>query len=225
MLTVLVALVLAIVWPIVALFVVGGLRLWCARHLRFEASFDRYELLRKGDVVLVGKPSIWHDWYIQMPNVLTRRSKHRFWVHAAIYDGEGRVWEATREGVAPRPIEEYRDHLMRVFRHRYLRDPAAFDELIRFCEQQRDFGYGFDALVFFAISVVVPVSFNWLFDNPWIDRRLRLDRAYFCSELVVDAYASIGHPLSPYDGWRVKPSDFVGNPVLEPVWAHAAPAA
>jgi hypothetical protein len=208
---------LAIVWPLPALLLVGVVRLCLGRRHRFGASLEDLSALRKGDILLVGKQSIAYDWYLQIPNVLTRRLKHRFWVHAAIYDGEGHVWEAVRSGVVRREIGVYRDHLIRAFRHRYLQETAKLDSVVAYCERQRDFGYGFGGMAFFVCSVLVPVSFNWLFDNPWLDRRLRLDRAYFCSELVVDAYASIGHRISPYDGWRVKPSDFIGNPMLQEV--------
>ena len=204
----------AILWPIPAVAAIGAARLYTARHLTYRASLRDRALLRKGDIIVVGKQSIAYDWYLQIPNVLTRRRKHRFWVHAAIYDGDGHVWEALREGVVRHPLARYDDHLLRAFRPRYLGDPAALDRIVDYCARQSGFGYDFGALGFFVASVLVPVSFNWIFDNPWIDRRLRLDRAYFCSELVVDAYAAAGHHLTPYDGWRVKPSDFVGNPLL-----------
>lgn len=41
--------------------------------------------------------------------------------------------------------------------------------------------------------------------------------AHLCPQLVIDAYAAIGYPTSPYDGWRARPSGFVGNPLLAPV--------
>jgi len=216
----------AIVWPIVAIagavVVIGLARLYAARHLDFTGSLRDPSVLRKGDIIVVGKQSIGYDWYLQIPNVLTRRLKHRFWVHAAIYAGDGTVWEALREGVGPNPLSKYDGHLLRAFRPRYLDDPSKLDRIVEYCARQDGFHYGFGALAFFVASVLTPVSFNWIFDNPWLDRRLRLDRAYFCSELVVDAYASVGHHLSPYDGWRVKPCDFVGNPLLREVHAQSA---
>ena len=63
----------------------------------------------------------------------------------------------------------------------------------------------------------MPISFNFLFTNSLIDKICHMDRAYFCSELIVDAFDEIGYPISPYDGWRVKPTDFISNPFLEPV--------
>lgn len=160
-----------------------------------------------------------YSWYIQISNVLTRKLKHRFWTHAALYQGNGKVWEAQPEGIQEKDVAQYiKDgFLIRAFRHKYIQDEIVLDKLVAFCADKKGYSYGKLGATFYAFSTFIPISFNWLFDAKWLDRLLNLDNAYFCSELVVDAFKEANYPISPYDGWRVKPTDFISNPLLDPV--------
>ena len=202
---------------LLAAFLTGIVRLFIwGPGQSYPAPITDVSVLKKGDILLTGKPSVKEAWYIQLSNVLTRKLKHRFWTHAALYQGNGKVWEAQREGVIEKELGEYLKNgfLVRAFRHKYIEDEKVLDRVIAFCADKKGCGYGMKGLIFYVFSTLVPGSFNWIFDSSLIDRWLGLDDAYFCSELVVDAFADAGFPVSPYDGWRVKPTDFISNPLL-----------
>ena len=189
--------------------IIGAIRLfYFGESVTVEKELKDLSLLKKGDIILTGKKSVGYWWYIQISNVLTRKLKHRFWTHAALYAGEGLVWEAQPggKGIVKTDLKKYLDDgfVLRAFRHKYIRDENVLNEVIRFCsEKENGYSYGWVGLCFYTFSSFMPISFNWLYNDPIIDRLCRLDKA--------------GHALAPYDGWRVKPSDFISNPLLEPV--------
>ena len=198
-------------------FVLGVVRLFVwGWTQRYERSLKDATSLKKGDVILTGKQSVFYSWQIQVSNVLTRKLKHRFWTHAAIYQGNGKVWEAQPEGIIEKEIDHYfkSGYLVRAFRHKYITDKQILEKVLQFCAEKKGYQFGTLGTIFYTLSTFVPISFNWLFDNPLIDRLLNLDNAYYCSELIVDAFKEVGYPVSSYDGWRVKPADFIGNPLF-----------
>jgi uncharacterized protein YycO len=210
--------------PLFLWIVVFGLfRLFVMGRGRFyDKPIPDISLLKKGDIILTGSNSVNHSWYIQASNVLTRKLKHRFWTHAAIYAGDGNVWEALPgkdKGIVLNAYADYaaRGQIVRVLRHKYVHDESLGEQVVRYCQNHKGSAYGGPGIVFYALSTLIPISFNWLFDDCIMDRICGLDEAYFCSELVVDAYASTDNSVSPFDGWRVKPSDFISNPLLEKV--------
>ncbi|MBI2870392.1 MAG: hypothetical protein HYY14_01650 [Candidatus Omnitrophica bacterium] len=207
-------------WPLTFPLAFALIRLFIwGPFYRYDDSIRDASRLKKGDIILTGKKGVRGGWYIQLSNVLTRKLKHRFWTHAAICQGNGKVWEAQPEGIIEKDIAEYLegDFVVRAYRHRYITDETVLDKVLAFCAAQEGCCYGWRGLVFYVFSTIVPISFNLLFDNRLVDRLCRLDGAYFCSELIVDAFQEAGHPISPFDGWRVKPSDFISNPLLQPV--------
>ncbi len=220
--------VLTIIWKIIAsflilllvAFVIGFFRLFIlGPRQKYLDPIKDSSILKKGDIILTGKQSVGYSWYIQVSNVLTRKIKHRFWTHAAIYQGNGKVWEAQPVGVIEKDLDEYfkNGFLVRAFRHKYIQDENVLDRIIQFCAGKKGYSYGKIGAVFYALSTFMPVSFNWIFDQSWVDRLLNLDNAYFCSELIVDAFEAAKYPISSYDGWRVKPTDFISNPLLLPI--------
>ena len=111
--------------------------------------------------------------------------------------------------------------MIRAFRHKYIKDEAIIDKVLKFCEDQKGYKYGWFGICFYAVSTFVPLSLNFIFDNDIFDKWCHLEKAYFCSELIVDAFGEIGYPISPYDGWRVKPTDFISNPLLQKIGTNA----
>ena len=201
---------------VVLLLLLGLARLISGWRTEYPNPIQDLAALQKGDILLTGKQSVLFSWYIQFANVLTRKVKHRFWTHAAIYAGEGKVWEAQPAGIMERDLNDYikTGYYVRAFRHRYISDGETFDKVIQFCASKKGGCYDLQGAIFYGISILIPVGFNFLFDNPAIDKLFHVEHAYFCSELVVDAFSEVGYPISPYDGWRVKPTDFISNPVL-----------
>ena len=210
----------AFLWLPGLAFIIGLIRLYIfGLKERYEQPITDISVLKKGDIILTGKQSTRSSWYIQLSNVLTRKIKHRFWTHAAIYRGDGKLWEAQKQGIIERDINDYikNGFLIRAFRHKYITDETIIANVIQFCADQKGYKYGWFGLLFYGLSTFTPISFNFLFDNFIVNKICHLDKAYFCSELIVDAFDEAGHPISPYDGWRVKPTDFISNPLLEPV--------
>ncbi len=212
---------LGLLAPVLLVALVGATRLLWSRKAQYPDPITDPAVLNKGDILLVGKQRIGDSWYIQLANVLTRKLKHRFWTHAAIYQGNGRVWEAQPAplGVSERDLRFYLDggYYLRAFRHKYIRDEQALDRVIAFCASKQGDGYDLWGAVFYGLSILIPVGFNFLFDNAAVAKFFHVDNNYFCSELVVEAFEAAQYPISPFDGWRVKPSDFISNPVLDEV--------
>ena len=109
---------------ILLLFLMGIIRLFCGCREQYMNPIQDPSVLRKGDILLTGKQSVLYSWYIQFANVLTRKIKHRFWTHAAIYAGEGKVWEAQPVGILERDLNDYlkNGYYVRALRHRYISD-------------------------------------------------------------------------------------------------------
>lgn len=212
--------VLFVFWPVVLMAAVGCYLLWVyAKSLKVPATLTSLDGLQKGDIILTGKTSTSHSWPIQLSNVLTGRVENRYWTHAALYRGDGKVWEAQPEGILERSLEDYwtNGYLVTALRHRYVAEESVFDKALEFCAKQQHASYGGLGLIFYTFSTFVPVGMHFLFNNPKVDELCRVDKAYFCSELVADAFTAAGAPLSGYDGWRIKPVDFLTNPLLVPV--------
>ncbi len=208
------------------LFFTGGLRLLLSQSARYSNPLHSADGLKKGDILLTGKQSIGHSLHIQLANILTRKPKHRFWTHAAIYQGNGKVWEAQPSGIREANLSDYfnEGYYVRAFRHRYIKDEAVIDKIISFCADRKGPGYDLLGAIFFGVSILIPVGFNFIFDNQSIDRLFHVENTYFCSELIVDAFCEAGHPVSSFDGWRVKPTDFISNPVLDEIPASSLSA-
>ncbi|MFH1395451.1 MAG: hypothetical protein ABIH09_04765 [Candidatus Omnitrophota bacterium] len=207
-------------WLTLLALAVGAIRLFFIGIFKqYQNTITDVSMLRKGDIILTGKQSAAYSFPIQLSNVLTRKVKHRFWTHAAIYKGEGMLWEAQPKGIVERRIKDYLDngYIIKVFRHKYIKDEKILEQAVDYCAKQKGRPYGFGGLGFFILSSFTPISFNWAFANPIVDKICKMDNAYFCSELIVEAFENINYPVSPYDGWRVKPSDFISNPLLEEV--------
>lgn len=210
----------AIGWFFLLALLLAAVRLFIfGLRKRYAESIVDISVLKKGDIILTGKQSTRYSWYIQLSNVMTRKIKHRFWTHAAIYRGNDLLWEAMPKGIIENKVSNYikNGFIIRAFRHKYITDETILGNVLKFCEKQEGCSYDFGGLFFYVCSTLTPISFNYLFDNWLVNRFFKLDKAYFCSELVADAFNAAGYPVSPYDGWRVKPSDFISNPLLDPV--------
>ena len=211
----------AFLWLLGVALLSGAIRLFVfGSRKKYNQSITAISSLKKGDIILTGKQSVLYSFPIQISNVLTRKIKHRFWTHAAIYQGEGKLWEAQlNKGVVEGDINSYieKGFLVRAFRHKYITDENMLDKVVRFCADRKECKYGKVGLGFYILSTFTPISFNYALDNSLVNKLCHLDNAYFCSELIVDAFDDIGYPISPYDGWRVKPTDFISNPFLESV--------
>jgi len=209
--------IILFIWLLIPLFI-GLIRLRIAKDKTFKDDFE-VEKLKKGDIVLTGKQSIKHSSQIQLANVLTRKLHHRFWTHAAIYIGDDQLIEAQPDGIRRRDIREYvkEGYYIRAFRHRYLHNDLTINNVIQACKSKIGSNYDTKGALFYGLSILFPVGMNFMFKNQLVDQLCQVENSYFCSELIVEAFEEAGFPISPFDGWRVKPSDFIGNPLLTDV--------
>lgn len=204
-----------------ALLIVGALtRLLISRNKYKQKKID-VKQLRKGDIILTGTNKNISSWYIKISNLLTNGMGSKFWTHAALHMGSGKLIEAQPKGLCFNSIDAYlkKGVLIKVYRHKYISDDRVLDRLIKFCldQKKKDCKYGTIGLLFYAFASFLPVSMGFIFDNDHVDRICKLDNAYFCSELVAEAYENTGYKISSHDSWRIKPSDFIGNPFFEEV--------
>ena len=206
----------------VLLLVIGAfVRLMVSRGKYEQGEIDR-DKLRKGDVILTGTNKNLDSFHIKISNILTNGIKNKYWVHAALHTGDGKLIEACPEGIVANSIDDYleKGQLVKVYRNRYAHDGETLDRIIDFCEKAKedDYSYGWVGLFFYVVASFLPVSANFIFDNKFVDKLCNLDKAYFCSELIADAYKETGHKITPFDSWRVKPSDFAKNPFFEEIF-------
>jgi len=178
--------------------------------------------LRKGDVILVGSNERFHAWYIQASNILTNGMYSKIWTHSALHIDNGKIIEAVCSGLVYSTVEDYikKGRPIKVYRHRYIPDSDnALNKMVDFCEESKeeDYRYGWIALAFFTFASFLPVTANFVFNNKFVDKLCYLDKGYFCSELVADAYQHAGYKVSSADSWRTKPSDFMKNPIFEEI--------
>ncbi len=200
----------------ILLLVVGAfVRLIFSRETYSQVEIDK-DKLRKGDVILTGTNKNLDSFYIKISNILTNGIKNKYWVHAALHIGDGKLIEACPQGIVNNSIDDYLEKgvLVKVYRNKYAHSDETLDRIIDFCEKAKEdkYSYGWVGLFFYVLASFLPVSANFIFDSKTIDKLCNLDKAYFCSELIADAYKETGQKITPFDSWRVKPSDFVKNP-------------
>lgn len=178
-------------------------------------SQEEVAALRKGDILLFGTSTIRAQAWIQLPTVLVRPLRDRFWVHAAIYGGDGVVWEACSRGVVATFLVNHTplSTPVRVLRHRYA-DGESIDDAIAFCAARLGRPYALSSVLYLALMNLLPGSFRWLGSNEMVDHYFRRDRRFTCTELIVEAFAATAHPICPGPGWRVIVADLLDSPVL-----------
>ena len=207
----------AFVVSLVASFACGTVRLFLAQGARGSEplSPEQASRLRKGDVLVFGCRSIFDQAWLQLPTVLVRPLRDRYWVHAGVYGGDGIVWEARGRGVGTASLEKRlaKKKPLQVLRHGYAGE-RALDEVINYCAARSGQPYAFGAVFYSTFANLLPLSFGWLTAGEHIDRLFSGDGRYTCCELVVEAFAAAGHPISATPGWRVISADLLDSPVL-----------
>lgn len=213
------------VWPslIFLLALVLGAFFWLLfSPQKYEQKPVDIASLHIGDVVLFGSNKNITAFPIKIANVLTSGIGYKYWTHATVYVGGGKLVEATSEGVNENTVQHYLDagRIAVVCRHRFITDPGFMLKVSDFCYKTAEdkYKYSWAGLVFYALSITMPRNWDWfIFDNKLIDKWLDLDHAYFCSEFVADAFKQTGAPVSEFDSWRVKPADFLTSPLFRQV--------
>ncbi len=178
--------------------------------------------LRVGDVILTGSDSWSIGVPIQASNILSASEAERYWYHAMIYAGDGRVIEAQSDGrgVTITPLHSFFDKgaFLRVLRHRYLDEPAL-REVVAFCHSKADEGCPYDnwGVSFYALAALIPPMMSGWLEQPFAERFFNVKDSYFCSELLAEGFLASGHDVFGRKPWRVKPLDFAHTPLFEEV--------
>lgn len=179
--------------------------------------------LKVGDVILTGKDSWQHSMKIQASNLLSNGEQNRHWSHATIYTGNGKIIEAQSngKGVIETDLEEHYFHgdfQLRVLRHDYLTE-QELQKVVGYCREKVDQECAYDTwgVTFYTVCALVPPMLSGWLEEEIAGKIFNVDHAYFCSELIAEAFEKRGYKLFARAAWRVKPLDFLFNPIFTEV--------
>ena len=147
-----------------------------------------------------------------MANAMTEDITHRYWTHAALYSGNGWIWEATRKGVQSARLKDYlvSGVYVRIRRNKEFRaKPEKREDVIGRARKQKGARYDFWAPIYNGIVNLYPASFATILVPRWVDRYFCENKKFACAELVVHSFADAGIGVPQKKAWRVKPADFI----------------
>ncbi|MDF1810840.1 MAG: hypothetical protein P1V20_01445 [Verrucomicrobiales bacterium] len=109
-------------------------------------------------------------------------------------------------------------YYLMVLRPKYI-DAATLDKVVDFCRRKDGEGCGYDTwgVTFYSLCALVPPMLSGWLESPMAEKIFNVADAYFCSELVADAFVCEYEQLFDRSPWRVKPLDFRMNPMFEEV--------
>jgi uncharacterized protein YycO len=202
---------------------------WKGKVPRWRSDLN-IDALKVGDVILTGV----NEWGVAAPiqasNILSssEREKDRYWCHTAIYVGDGKIIEAITEphhdkgdvGVVESTMEDLfkKGNRIRVLRHRYL-DETSLQEVVNYCKSKATGGCEYDywGVSFYALTALMPPMLSGWLGSSFAERIFNVKDAYFCSELIAEAFQAKGHHIFDRVPWRVKPLDFVFSPLFREI--------
>lgn len=198
------------------------------KNAKKESKKDKIEYIdiekiKKGDIVLTGKESWSYSQPIQLSNILSSGIENRYWTHACIYIGDGKVIEAQAgdKGVIETDLNDNyikKSYKIKILRHKFLPE-RIINGIIDYCRKEEEKNTSYDkwGVSFYVLASTIPPMFSGWLDNDFADKFFNVKDAYFCSELVADAFKKQKWPLFGMKSWRVKPLDFALNPFFEEV--------
>lgn len=205
--------------PVVLTAIIGSIFLMFSRT-KLSPETIKIENLKPGDIILTGSNGL-ASLPIKIANIITNGLRSKYWTHVAFHVGDGALIEAQPSGVRDISIVSYieKGSLIKVFRHKYLNpinNPDVFENLVQSCKDISYYKneYGFLALIYYALSIGMPDVLYWVFNDSFYEKLFCIEDKYFCSELAAEAYRKAGYPISQFEDWRVKPSDFLKNPMF-----------
>ena len=188
----------------------------------YVTSID-IDKLKIGDVILTGKDSWGHSMPIQASNLLSNGEQNRYWSHATIYSGNGNIIEAQSngKGVIETPLADHYfegDFRLLVLRHNHLSE-ECLENVVDYCREKRDLECDYDTwgVSFYALCAMVPPALSGWLEEGVAGKIFNVDHAYFCSELIAEAFEKKAQKLFNRSAWRVKPLDFRFNPLFSVV--------
>ena len=106
-----------------------------------------------------------------------------------------------------------------VLRPKYA-DQKTLEKVVDFCRKRDGDGCGYDTwgVSFYSLCALVPPMLSGWLEEEIANRIFNVDNAYFCSELLADAFRyGANQEIFDRSSWRVKPLDFRLNPLFEEV--------
>jgi hypothetical protein len=202
---------------------------WKGKPPRWRSHLEA-DSLRVGDVILTGV----NEWGVAAPiqasNILSssKKEEDRYWCHTAIYKGNGEIIEAVTEphegsdevGVIVTKLESLfrKGNRLRVLRHRYL-DEASLQRVVDYCQGKAagKCSYDYWGVSFYALTSLMPPMLSGWLESEFAARVFNVEDAYFCSELIAEAFTANGHDIFGRHPWRVKPLDFAYTPLFREI--------
>jgi len=108
-------------------------------------------------------------------------------------------------------------YFLMVLRHKQITDPKKLQEVVEFCRKKSGLGYDTWGVSFYSLCALVPPMLSGWLEDTMAEKIFNVGDAYFCSELVADAFMSVGEKSFDRSPWRVKPLDFRTNPLFREV--------
>lgn len=192
-------------------------------NIKNETEQIDIDKIKRGDVLLTGKESWNYSKPIQLSNILSSGIENRYWTHACIYIGDGKVVEAQAGGkgvIETNLNDNYikKGYKIKILRHKFLPE-KTIDDVIEYCreEERKNTSYDKWGVSFYVLASTIPPMFSGWLDDDFADKFFNIKDAYFCSELAADAFKEQGRPVFGMKSWRVKPLDFALNPFFEEI--------
>ncbi len=110
-------------------------------------------------------------------------------------------------------------YFLMVLRHKHITDTKTLEKVVEFCRKKDGDGFGYDTwgVSFYSLCALVPPMLSGWLEDSIAEKIFNVGDAYFCSELVADAFLSVGEKSFDRSPWRVKPLDFRTNPLFREV--------
>lgn len=191
--------------------------------------------LKKGDVILTGVDDVNQSTPIKVGNLLRGRLNAIKWTHAAMSLGEFEIIESIPDpGIVVRNIQTAyidKDEDILVLRSKDLTKKQK-EEVSEYCiSKLKDNGpYDNRALWYFPLYFINPCGLGRLIDSNFFwriafDRFINEKNAYFCSELLAEAFQNAGANfdfLKNRRPWQIMPVDFYNLKLFDQIvdiWA------
>ena len=190
--------------------------------IKYAVEKYDYDLtaLKVGDVILTGKDDWGYSPPIQLSNILSSGEDDRYWTHACIYSGNNRVIEAQAGGLGVVERDIVKEYVEKGYKILALRHKSINEEqikgLIGFCRKRLEEKCKYDkwGVSFYVLTTLVPPMFSSWLSGDYAEKLFNVSDAYFCSELVADAFKEeegADCPVFSIDSWCIKPLDFKEN--------------
>ena len=153
------------------------------------------EDLRPGDIILTARR--WTNLgtlLIRVGNFFKRGYRDRIWSHSAVYVGDGKIVEALPGGVVETDLREgyfHRDRDLRVLRHRRMGAEKG-EQVAAYAREAVGHKYDGRQELYFVLNDLFAPSLRFALENRFFDRLFAFRDAYFCSELVANAFFRAG---------------------------------